>query len=393
MSVLESRKITYKQQKEAFVSGHMGQPVEGIIKIVSIVLVCILALQSWYFGKNYGFFHFLIEYGLYYMIPLLFSTFFSFNLGIMILGLLFSIPVLWFCAIFCKINKNSNNNAKKSLRDILKSIQDTKDSEMKSYISSLRGTIMLISCLAILGVDFKIFPRRHAKVETWGISLMDLGVGFFVFSSGVVAIKNIKNNYLNKISFIEKIKISLKQSYMFFVIGLIRILITKISGYPEHITEYGIHWNFFFTLGSLSLSLIFVEFLHQYLKSYIIIVALLSICNELLIRSPHVLAYVLNAPRTNLISANKEVFQMFIEILFFGSSAKYFDIVPLMLHCVSKNGLIVFLIANLMTGLVNSLINTLEVSNITGFLIMTVYGIILCGIAFIVDIKKWKLKF
>ncbi|CCJ30085.1 unnamed protein product [Pneumocystis jirovecii] len=92
-----------------------------------------------------------------------------------------------------------------------------------------------------------------------------------------------------------------------------------------------------------------------------------------------------NLPYVYLISACSLgclVCQMLIEILFFGSSAKYIDIVPLMLHY-----------GNLITGLINSSINTLEVGNVAGFLIMIIYGIILCGVAFIIDIKEWKFKF
>ncbi|KAG5439580.1 hypothetical protein PCANB_002156 [Pneumocystis canis] len=303
-------KTSYKLQKEAFISGHTGQSVKEIAMIIGVIMsmhFLSAAFQSRRSNETYRFYYFLIEYGIYYMVPLFFVTFFASHLMLLILLLSFSTLILLFCTKPQKTDRDVGNKPLDFFERSLKCVHDAKNSDLKSYVTIFRGTIMLITCVAILAVDFRIFPRRFSKVETWGISLMDLGVGFFVFSSGIVAIKNIKKNYSDRnTSFMKKMMISLKQSYMFFVIGFIRIFITKMANYPEHVTEYGVHWNFFFTLGFLSLSLVFIEFLRHYLKSYIIIIALLSVYNELLIGSSRIVTYVLDAPRTNLISANKE---------------------------------------------------------------------------------------
>lgn len=39
---------------------------------------------------------------------------------------------------------------------------------LRADISSYRVSVVLVTCLCILAVDFKIFPRRYAKAETYG---------------------------------------------------------------------------------------------------------------------------------------------------------------------------------------------------------------------------------
>lgn len=46
---------------------------------------------------------------------------------------------------------------------------------------------MLYTCICILAVDFRAFPRRWAKAETYGSGLMDVGVGGIILASGLAA--------------------------------------------------------------------------------------------------------------------------------------------------------------------------------------------------------------
>lgn len=113
----------------------------------------------------------------------------------------------------------------------------------KYHVAVFRATMMLTTCVCILAVDFKVFPRRFAKVETYGTGVMDIGVGAFVFANGLVSpAAKARNGLFGVVRSVGPL----------LVLGAGRLVSIKASGYPEHVTEYGVHWNFFLTLAAVS---------------------------------------------------------------------------------------------------------------------------------------------
>lgn len=179
---------------------------------------------------------------------------------------------------------------------------------VRPFITAYRAAMMIITCLAILAVDFEIFPRRFAKVETWGTSLMDLGVGSFVFSAGVVSARPVLKGRLTgrATSLSSRLYSSAKHSLPLFALGFIRIYSVKSLEFAEHVTEYGIHWNFFFTLAFLPPSIALIESLTVIMPSPALLSLLLGGIYQLLLETTRLKAFILSAPRTDLFSQNRE---------------------------------------------------------------------------------------
>ncbi|TFY79982.1 hypothetical protein EWM64_g4031 [Hericium alpestre] len=164
---------------------------------------------------------------------------------------------------------------------------------------------MLMTILAILAVDFPVFPRSLAKCETFGVSLMDLGVGSFVFSQGVVsAIPILKDPKYLMSPYIPKFIRTVRKCMPILALGLVRVLLVKGTEYPEHVTEYGVHWNFFLTLALIPVLQVLLHPL--IMKLPISLIGVLLALAQQIILSAGLQEFVINAPRTTLISANKE---------------------------------------------------------------------------------------
>ncbi|KAG9790375.1 hypothetical protein KCU88_g1271, partial [Aureobasidium melanogenum] len=174
--------------------------------------------------------------------------------------------------------------------------------------------MLVVTCLAILAVDFPIFPRRFAKVETWGTSLMDLGVGSFVFSAGVVSARALvkaeeqSSQSTPDAAFISRLSKSIRHSLPLFLLGLIRLWSVKGLDYAEHVTEYGVHWNFFFTLCFLAPFVEIFDLVARKLRyRYDSLAVALAVVYELLLDKTELLKYIISAPRgPDFLSMNRE---------------------------------------------------------------------------------------
>ena len=125
-----------------------------------------------------------------------------------------------------------------------------------SFVTLFRTYITLFTAIAILAVDFAIFPRRLAKAETYGSGLMDVGVGTFMMAHGVTAPEagSQSNKYLSPRSYVKLLLATLRGILPLLVIGVLRMMVVKSTDYQEHVTEYGVHWNFFFTIAFVRVS-------------------------------------------------------------------------------------------------------------------------------------------
>lgn len=191
---------------------------------------------------------------------------------------------------------------------------------------------MIATCVAILAVDFRIFPRRFAKVENWGTSLMDMGVGSFVFSAGLVSARPVLSaRTAGKASSLARsLRAAFRTSVPLLVLGLVRLYSVKGLDYAEHVTEYGVHWNFFFTLAVLPPFVALFQSFPAMTPYTAFLSQLISGLYQLCLELTSLKAFILTAPRTDLLSQNREGIFSFWGYLaiFLAGQAIGFDVLP-----------------------------------------------------------------
>ncbi|KAF2713916.1 GPI-anchored wall transfer protein 1 [Pleomassaria siparia CBS 279.74] len=187
---------------------------------------------------------------------------------------------------------------------------------VKPFVTHYRGSMMMITCVAILAVDFQIFPRRFGKVENWGTSLMDMGVGSFVFTSGVVSVRSfLKVEAGERPSLYTRLVGSIRHSIPLLILGYIRLLTVRGLDYAVHVTEYGIHWNFFFTLGFLPPFVALFQTAFDFIPSYAALACILGAIYEIALDKTDLGKFILTGPRVDLLSKNREGVFSFIGYL------------------------------------------------------------------------------
>ncbi|KAJ3996219.1 GWT1-domain-containing protein [Lentinula boryana] len=301
-SMLDS---SYKDEKEAFVSGMTGSTVTHINLLSSVALASIFVMYCAQTRTKISLNSISISW-LILVLPLLLSMTLFANWPAT-LFLLISAPG---CLLLLIQRKESGTPLPSNLKSPTTPDPSSQEFHTAPRVEPLpsltiyRAHMLLITCLAILAVDFPVFPRSLVKCETYGVSLMDIGVGSFVFSGGIAsAMPLIKTPSHLAAPLIPKMLRAMRKSLPIILLGIVRVLLVKGTEYPEHVSEYGVHWNFFITLALVP---IMEVLLHPMMirVSVTAIGIVVAIIQQLLLSKYSL--YVLNAPRVDLISANKE---------------------------------------------------------------------------------------
>lgn len=196
------------------------------------------------------------------------------------------------------------------------------------FITAYRSQMVVITNLAILAVDFHIFPRRFAKVETWGTSLMDLGVGLFVFSMGLANSRSVIKKSIarstKKQPYLALVGANTVKALPVLALGVVRLVSVKSLEYQEHVSEYGVHWNFFMTLGLLPIFMGLLDPILETVPRFFVALGL-GVSYEVFLQYFGASLFILDESNrtTNLLTMNKEglfSFLGYLSIFIFGQS-------------------------------------------------------------------------
>lgn len=137
---------------------------------------------------------------------------------------------------------------------------------------------------------------------------MDIGVGSFVFSMGIVSALPLLRSPSQRFRPLRsQLLQNARRSVPLLLLGLVRVVMVKGVEYPEHISEYGVHWNFFITLALMPFLGALCRPLAR-IARYSTLGVALSCAHELILSFTDLGTWTTSntVPRTTLIAQNKE---------------------------------------------------------------------------------------
>lgn len=319
--------VSLKEQKEQFVTGLLGGSIPEIYCLTGVGLssyFCYKVITREKVFKD----NFLIDFSLNCITLLLAITIYNGRLGL--LHSMIIIPAFVIGLINGGMGKPRHKNTQEKTQKSEAKVKQFLP--RKPFLTAYRAHMIMLTNLAVLAVDFRLFPRKYAKVETWGTSLMDLGVGSFVFSMGLVSYRF---HILNEMSserksvpflryYLRLIKVNTVKALPILFLGISRLVVVKWLEYQEHTSEYGLHWNFFVTLGLMPIFLAILEPILVKVPRIIVGFAV-AFLYEFLLQKGGIQYFILRTDNrmVNLLTMNKEGIFSFIgyfSIFIFGQS-------------------------------------------------------------------------
>lgn len=289
----------YRQEQEAFVSGHGGTTSIEVIYAI-LPSCCSILLTTTTMGFLEQTVHknicTIIEFTLIVVPSILCCTILSdYVVTVCCIMMLLTIINILLLGI------NSDITSTYNIRPIY---------GKRPFVTHFRALTNIITAICILAIDFHIFPRKFAKTELFGYSLMDTGVGLFVLANALVAPEAKDFALKPRIGFFHTISKNIKHSARscipLLILGCGRSVAIEVLGYQKHVTEYGIHWNFFITLAFVKL---FTSSITSTINSRYSLLSGIWILgmHEYVLSTKGLKEWVLsNRPRNDFVSANRE---------------------------------------------------------------------------------------
>ncbi|KFP76673.1 PREDICTED: phosphatidylinositol-glycan biosynthesis class W protein [Apaloderma vittatum] len=305
--------MSQKHLKEAFISNLNGTSLLEISAGLSLGPLCLLCrgllLILYYlrYGKPLSSrkYNLLLDF-LVLVSPLLFSC-------TVLSPVILFVPaiVAAFCAgIFSKIYSQRKHETRVPFRQIVKDFQTTAlDPGYIPAITVFRVYVNVLTSICILAVDFPQYPRRYAKAETYGTGVMDFGVGAYICGNALVCPEVRQKSYATQPKF-STLPRQLFSVWPLIFLGVGRLLSIKSIDYHEHISEYGVHWNFFFTLAFVRLAASLLLAIFPKNKSWLVAVNL-AVLYQLILNTTSLKMFILHGSngrdtRIGFLNANRE---------------------------------------------------------------------------------------